>query len=65
MPRSLVYTAPNEISRIDDPRNIIFLAGGITGCNNWQHDVIEKLKHSIVHSNTNVNLSRVILAKSQ
>ena len=47
MPRSLVYTAPNEISRIDDPRNIIFLAGGITGCNNWQHDVIEKLKHSI------------------
>lgn len=48
MPRSLIYTAPDEILWIDDePRNIIFLAGGITGCNNWQHDVIERLKYSI------------------
>lgn len=47
MSRSLVYTAPDEISSMDDPRKIIFLAGGITGCNNWQQDVIERLKHSI------------------
>lgn len=48
MPRSLVYTAPDKItSKHDDPRNIIFLAGGITGCNNWQQYVIEKLYSSI------------------
>ena len=38
-----VITAPEEY-KIQDDEVTVFLAGGICGCENWQYDVIQKLK---------------------
>ena len=41
-----VVTAPEERVLVADDSPVIFMAGGITGCANWQDDVLEMFKNS-------------------
>lgn len=41
---ALIIEAPNEVYSLENSNNIkLFLAGGITGCSNWQKYVIDEL----------------------
>jgi len=42
---ALIIEAPNEVYSIDNHKNAkIFLAGGISGCEDWQSYIISELK---------------------
>ena len=41
--RVRVITAPNKFNMLQDNSITVFLAGGITGCKDWQEDVIDEM----------------------
>ena len=43
----MVIEAPNEVYSLQNQSNIkIFLAGGISGCEQWQNELIDLIKHT-------------------
>jgi len=45
MTTALIIEAPNEVYSVENHGNVqLFLAGGITGCPDWQKELIKKLK---------------------
>lgn len=43
---ALIIEAPNEIYNVENAHNLkLFLAGGITGCPDWQREMIDQLEN--------------------